>query len=121
MGLQIGHWRAGGLPTIGRMTPRFLAPVCAALLLAACGGPQVRMVGNGDGPPAYELRGSNLAELKTQAARLCANGYAVLRASQNFSPLEDPDSAAQQWLQQAGDWVSGMPGNQAQATVVCRG
>jgi hypothetical protein len=121
MGPQIGPCRAGNLPTIGRMKPKHLALVCAALLLAACGGPQVRTVGNGDGPPAYELRGSSLAELKTQAARLCANGYAVLRASQSFGGVDDPDNSAQQWLQQAGDWVSGMPGNQAQATVVCRG
>jgi hypothetical protein len=98
-----------------------LAPLAATLLLIACGGPQVRTLGNGDGPPAFELRGSNLAELKAEAARLCANGYAVLRSSQNFSPLDDPDNAAKQWLQQAGDWVSGMPGSQAQATVVCRG
>jgi hypothetical protein len=31
------------------------------------------------------------------------------------------DNAGTRWLQQAGDWLSGMPGNQAQATVQCRG
>jgi hypothetical protein len=92
----------------------------AAVGLAACSGPQVRMLGNGGGPPAYELRGSSQAAIEVQAARLCARGYQVLRAGARYAPPEPDDNTATQWLQQAGDWLSGMPGNEAQATIVCR-
>ena len=88
--------------------------------LAGCSGPQVRSVGTGGGPPAYELRGDSLAQLQAEAARLCGNGYTVLRQSQQFAPVQGDDNAAAQWLQQAGQWLEGMPGNQAQATVQCR-
>lgn len=93
----------------------------AAAAAAACAGPQVRSLGNGAGPPAYELRGDSLPALEAEAAKLCARGYELQRAAQRYARPEPGDNAATQWLQQAGDWLSGMPGNQAQATVVCRG
>lgn len=96
-------------------------PLAAAALLAACSGPQVRTLGNGDGAPAYELRGDRLADLQAQAQRLCADGYVVLRQAQNFQPPPGGDDAFGRWLIAAGDWLSGMPGNQVQATIVCRG
>ena len=99
---------------------RLILVALATLGLAACSGPQVRTVGNGGGAPAYELRGDHMAALQAEAARLCGNGYEVLRSSQNFARPEGDDNAGTQWLQQAGDWLSGMPGNQAQATVMCR-
>ncbi len=68
---------------------------------------------------AYELRGQSLAAIELEAARLCGKGYEVLRQSQRYAPPEGEDNATSQWLLQAGDWLSGMPGNQAQATVVC--
>jgi hypothetical protein len=86
----------------------------------ACSGPQVRTLGNGGGPPAYELRGPSTAAIEAEAARLCARGYQVLRAGGRYARPEPEDNAATQWLQQAGDWLSGMPGNEAQATIVCR-
>lgn len=89
--------------------------------LSACSGPQVRTVGNGNGAPAYELRGSSASAVEAEAARLCSRGYEVLRASQNFARPEPDDNTGTQFLQQAGDWLSGMPSNQAQATIVCRG
>lgn len=92
----------------------------ATLGLAACSGPQVRLLGNGGGPPAYELRGSSTAAIEAQAAKLCARGYQVLRIGARYAPPEPDDNTATQWLQQAGDWLSGMPGNEAQATIVCR-
>ena len=95
--------------------------VFAVVGAAACSGPQVRSLGNGAGPPAYELRGDSLSAIEAEAARLCARGYELRRAAQRYARPEPDDSAAAQWLQQAGDWLSGMPGNQAQATVVCRG
>jgi hypothetical protein len=94
--------------------------ICAVLFAAACSGPQVRSVGNGGGPPAYELRGASQAAVAGEAARLCPRGYQVLRSGARFAQPEPDDNAATQWLQQAGDWLSGMPGNEAQATVVCR-
>jgi hypothetical protein len=99
---------------------RFVFAAVAALSLAACSGPQVRSVGNGDGAPAYELRGSSLAALEVEAARLCSRGYYVLRSAQNVTSPEGEDSAGAQFLLEAGAWLSGMPGNQAQATVLCR-
>jgi len=86
---------------------------------SACSGPQVRSLANGTGPSAYELRGPSLAAIELEAARLCGKGYEVLRQSQRYAPPEGEDNATSQWLLQAGDWLSGMPGNQAQATVVC--
>jgi hypothetical protein len=93
---------------------------CTAFVAAACSGPQVRTVGNGGGPPVYELRGSSQAAVEAEAARLCQRGYLVLRSGARFAHPEPDDNSATQWLQQAGDWVSGMPGNEAQATIVCR-
>jgi hypothetical protein len=80
----------------------------------------VRTLANGGGPPAYELRGTSRAEIEAEANRLCARGYAVLRDGARFVHPEPDDNPATQWLLQAGDWLSGMPGNEAQATIVCR-
>lgn len=101
--------------------PRLFAFALGALVVAGCAGPQVRSLGNGDGPAAYELRGSRWVELEAQATTLCPNGYQLLRQAQRFAQPQPQDNAATQWLQQAGDWVSGMPGNEAQATIVCSG
>ena len=100
--------------------PRPIVAALAALSMTACSGPQVRSVGNGGGVPAYELRGASLVAIEAEAARLCSRGYELLRSSQNFARPEPDDNAGTQFLQQAGDWLSGMPGNQAQATVLCR-
>ncbi len=99
---------------------RLCLVVIGLAAVAACSGPQVRSLGNGGGPPAYELRGSSLAAIDAEAGKLCARGYWVLRHGGNFARPEPDDNPATQWLQQAGDWLSGMPGNQAQATIVCR-
>jgi len=97
-------------------------PILAALIAlsaAACSGPQVRSLGNGGGAPAYELRGSSPAAIEAEAARLCSRGYQVLRSSQNITSSELDDNAGTQFLLEAGAWLSGLPGNQAQATVLC--
>lgn len=92
----------------------------AALSLAACAGPQVRTLGHGAGAPAYELRGTSLSAIEAEAARLCSRGFEVLRSSHNFATSELDDNAGSRFLLDAGAWLSGMPGNQAQATIVCR-
>jgi hypothetical protein len=99
---------------------RLILAAVALLSIAACSGPQVRSVGNGGGAPAYELRGTSLAALEAEAHRLCGHGYDLLRSSQNVTRPEGEDSAGAQFLLDAGAWLSGMPGNQAQATVLCR-
>jgi hypothetical protein len=99
---------------------RLCLVVIGLAAVAACSGPQVRVVGNGGGPPAYELRGSSFIAIDAEAGKLCANGYDVLRHGANFARPEPDDNGGTQFLQQAGDWLSGMPGNQAQATIVCR-
>ncbi len=91
-----------------------------ALGLGACSGPQVRTIGSGGEAPAFELRGSSLAAVHAEAARLCGKGYAVLREARQFAPAQPDDSDATQWFQQVGFWLEGNPGNQAQATVQCR-
>jgi hypothetical protein len=92
----------------------------AWLWLGGCAGPQVRSLGTGGGAPAYQMRGQNLPAIESEAARLCVKGYDLLRQSQSYARPEPDDNAGTQWLQQAGEWLAGMPGNQAQATVVCR-
>jgi hypothetical protein len=99
---------------------RFALPLLAAGLAACGSAPQVRTLGTGGEAPAYELRGTGLSAVHAEAARLCGSGYTVLRESQQYSPARPDDSAASEWLQQAGEWLSGLPGNQAQATVQCR-
>jgi len=103
-----------------RLRPPLLACLLAATA-AGCSGPPVRSVGTGGGPPAFELRGDSAAAVLAEAARLCPKGYALLRQSQQFAPVQGDDNAATQWLQQAGFWLEGQPGNQAQATVQCQG
>jgi hypothetical protein len=93
----------------------------AALSLSACSGPQVRTLGNGGGAPAYELRGASMSAIDAQASRLCSHGYDVLRAAQSIATTDLDDSSGSLFVLDAGAWLSGMPGNQAQATIVCRG
>ena len=100
---------------------RLFATALTVLALAGCAGPLVRSLGNGDGPAVYQLRGGRVDQVEAEAARLCTHGYQVLRQGQRFARPETHDNAATQWLQQAADWISGMPGNEAQATIVCRG
>jgi hypothetical protein len=95
--------------------------VTALAAVTACSGPQVRSLGNGGGPPAYELRGDSVAAIEAEAGKLCTHGYDVLRQGASFVRPEPDDNSGTQFLQQAGDWLSGMPGNRAQATIVCRG
>ena len=100
---------------------RRVVATVALCLPAACSGPQVRTLANGGGPSAFELRGSSLAAIEVEATRRCARGYDVVRVAERYARPEPDDNAATQWLQQAGDWLSGIPGNEAQATIVCRG
>jgi hypothetical protein len=105
-------------PTVN--TLRLTLAALATLSIAGCSGPQVRTLGNGGGAPAYELRGTSLSAIEAEAARLCSRGFEVLRSSQNFTTSELEDNAGSRFLLDAGAWLSGMPGNQAQATIVCR-
>lgn len=101
------------------MLARAVFPV-VCVVACACSAPQVRSVGNGGGALAFELRGQDMAAIDAEANRLCAKGYEVLRQSASFSPVPPSDNDVAKWLQPVGDWLSGMPGNQAQATIICR-
>lgn len=101
-------WR----PAVGLM--------CLCTALSGCGGPQVRSLAAPDGVTAFELRGRDSAALDEQARRLCAKGYEVLRRSASFGSQQGSDGETLAWLQPAAEWISGMPPNQAQATIVCR-
>jgi hypothetical protein len=80
----------------------------------------VRSLAAADGITAYELRGRDRAALDAEALRLCAKGYDVLRRSASFGSQQGTDGESLAWLQPAAEWLSGMPPNQAQATIVCR-
>jgi hypothetical protein len=114
---MVGDGPAGSLNV---NTRRLTLMAIAGMCLGGCSGPQVRTLGTGGASQAYELRGTSLAALEAEAARLCGKGFEVLRQSQSVARPEPDDNPGTQWLQQAGDWLAGMPGNQAQATVVCR-
>jgi hypothetical protein len=101
--------------------PKTILPAGLALLLAAgCSGPQVRTLGNGDGPAAYELRAASTSELHGQAERLCPGGYVVLRQAVSTTAAAG-DGAADRAGVVTGQWLAGEPFDQAQATIVCRG
>lgn len=109
------------LRTIGAVKLiRLMAAAVFTLGAAGCSGPNVRTLGNGDGAPAFELRGDSLAQIEAEAGRLCSRGYVLVRSAQSYAPTQPDDNAATQWFQQAGFWLSGMAGNQAQATILCR-
>lgn len=108
------------MSTCWRHSPSF-ALTLLCLAQAACTGPQVRSVGNGGGNAAYELRGRDRVDLEAEALRLCPRGHDVVRSSVSFGSLQPTGNEWAAWLQPAGEWLSGMPGNQAQATIVCRG
>lgn len=101
------------------MSVKRMSAVLAAAAVAACSGPIVRSVATGGSQAAYELRGQQLEQLHAQAKRLCPHGFRILRQAQRFQQPQPDGNAAAPWLQQAGDWLSGMPGNEAQATVLC--
>jgi hypothetical protein len=94
--------------------------MCLCAALWGCSGPQVRSLAAAEGVTAFELRGRDSAELDVEARRLCAKGYDVLRRSASFGSQQGTDGESAAWLQPAAEWLSGMPPNQAQATIVCR-
>ncbi|MDT7834656.1 hypothetical protein [Aquabacterium sp. OR-4] len=62
----------------------------AASLLCGCGGIQVRPLATGQvEQPAYQLNGQNLAQLRSEAQRLCPQGAEVLREAQRLESGHD--------------------------------
>jgi hypothetical protein len=105
------------LPTLYSSTGLALSSL---LLAAGCGGPQVRTLGTGGGPAAYELRAASAGQLHAQAERLCPGGYRVLREAVATTAATG-DAPIDRALGAAGQWLAGEPFDQAQATIVCRG
>jgi hypothetical protein len=103
-----------------RLPPALPCATLALLLAAGCSGPQLRSLGTGGGPAAYELRASSPVELRVQAGRLCPDGFVVLREAFASTAADGADPMGQA-LVTAGQWLAGEPFDQAQATIVCRG
>jgi hypothetical protein len=103
-----------GLPT------SFLSAGLALLLAAGCSGPQVRTLGTGGGPAAYELRAASTDQWRAQAERLCPAGYVVLREAV-VTTAAPGDGGWDRSRVMAGQWLAGEPFDSAQATIVCQG
>jgi len=91
--------------------------------LAACGNIQVRPLATGVvEQPAYQLSGSSLSALRTEAQRLCPNGAEVLRHAQRIDDGHDSAQAERwygRWWQQTRSTLA--PANQeAQLVVLCQ-
>lgn len=105
---------------------RFLLPVCLLSVwslmlagsLAAC-TVMVRSNNAPQTPPAYYLRGRNLAALHAEAARLCPAGYATTREWQGY---EGPDHGGlfKNLFAQAIDWFAPPAFDEAQMDVQCQ-
>jgi hypothetical protein len=108
--------------TISTVPTRHVALLVATLACASgCSGPQVRRLGNGSGPPAYQLAGASTGEIDVQARRLCPGGHVVLSAGVQATLPAADDNGPTQGAIAAGQWLAGLPGNVAQATIVCAG
>jgi hypothetical protein len=83
-------------------------------------GPQVRAWAMAAGRRPTNCAAAAWRRSRPRPASCAARGYEVLRHGASFARPEPDDNGGTQFLQQAGDWLSGMPGNQAQATIVCR-
>ena len=95
--------------------------VWAALLLCSCAGTQVRALATDTGQSAYDLSGTDLRTLSSEAARLCPRGHAVLREWHSSGQLAglSADSATANELAWAVSYDVARP--QAQMSIVCQG
>ena len=91
------------------------------LAVAACAQVQVRSLGTAPGQPAaFELRSRTLAQLQTEAQRLCPKGHTVLREWQAYQRGEVEGNPVLQRLQQAQDFIGVGDAHEAQATLQCK-
>jgi hypothetical protein len=104
-----------------RHTRRFqqaLGMAAWLLLLSACTHLDVRLVSPDPKRPVYELRGPDLLGLQLEAARLCPQGYEVLRQWARNDRLEGYGFASR-WLNKAADALDDEE-NQAEMSIACK-
>lgn len=69
---------------------------------------------------AYELRGSDVAQLKRQAQRQCPQGGDILRQAGRSDQRPAPDGGhLSRWAHATGNWLA-PPNREAQLVVVCK-
>lgn len=100
-----------------------LLAACLAAGLGGCGQVQVRPLATGVvEQPAYMLRGETLAQLRSEAQRLCPQGAEVLRQTQRIDGGHESAAAAHwstRWLLQAQQRMA-PPSQEAQLMVLCQ-
>lgn len=99
------------------------AVIAAAATLSGCGQVQVRPLATGVvEQPAYMLSGETLAQLRSEALRLCPQGAEVLRQAQRVDGGHESATSAHwstRWLLQAQQRMT-PPSQAAQLMVVCQ-
>lgn len=98
-----------------------LSLALAPALLAGCAtAVDLRSVGTGGGPAAFELRGTSLAELDVQAKQLCPHGHQVFAEwqRQQAGNGEDSNSFQHGWIK-ASQWTGTLAEDEAQMTIQC--
>jgi hypothetical protein len=88
--------------------------------LLGCASVTVHRVTNGDAQAAYELEGTSLAQLDTEAQRLCPRGYDTRREWQSYQRLGNDDVFYVRWWNKLSDTTSAPTGAKAQLAVVCK-
>ena len=92
----------------------------ASVALLGCATVDVRGIGSGGRESAYELHGATLAQLETEAQRLCPKGYEVLHRWQRYSRAEKEGGTIAGWWTRVGEFAGVSGDNDAQMTVQCK-
>lgn len=95
--------------------------VAAAALagLAACSSVVVKGNSAPQTTPAFYLRGRSLAALRTEAARLCPNGYVATREWQSYEGPDHSGHILKNGFAYLWDWVAPPAFDAAQMDVQC--
>lgn len=111
-------------PFARALTSRIVAGVVASGHVAVLGGlsacAQIQISSQSAAPqrPVYELTGATPDHLKSEAARLCPQGFDILRQS-SVDTRQPGDYRVIQWWNQALSWVEA-DNRQAQMVVSCK-
>jgi hypothetical protein len=106
------------------LTSRIMAGLVAswhfAVLIGLTACAQIQITSQSAAPqrPVYELTGATPDHLKSEAARLCPQGFDILRQS-TMDTRQPGDYRAIQWWNQALSWVED-DNRQTQMVVSCK-
>lgn len=99
---------------------KVLAIALPLACLLGCATVQVTRVATGGGEAAYELEGTSIEQLDTEAQRLCPHGHDVKRQSQNYVRMaNDQLYPVRLWDRVTGN-LNTPTNNKAQMAVVCK-